>query len=112
MATPITVSPQFKADFEFFCERAGLNNYERGVWRDAVRADFATVAPWITETVSVYRFCDETWPRLPTALPTARLCEGYLASLGWFAEDQTIFHRWSIINIIKLCINVKKIISM
>ena len=100
MAAPITVSAQFKADFQFYCERAGLDHREQNTFKDAIRADFATVGAWVSETAEVYRFCDAKWPH---GMPTARLCEGYLASLRWWPADPSIFARWGIVRLVRLC---------
>lgn len=102
MATAIVVSPQFKIDFEFYCSRAGFSAREKSDWRDAIREDFQTVGAFVTEAAAVYRFCDETWPH--GARPD--LCEGYLASLGWFPKDDNLFMRLGIMQQVKLCMDV------
>jgi hypothetical protein len=107
MAAPIRVTGAFVNDFNEYCERAGLTGPERERLRQDVRADFATVGGFISETVSVYRFCDETWGYLPTP----RLCEGYLASKGWYPEDPTIFQRCGILLLAKLCAQAAGVIS-
>lgn len=95
----ITVPATFMADWNYFCDRAGLDRFEQGALREDVRRDFATVGGWVVETAAVYRFCDATWGRLPTP----ELCRGYLASLRWFAEDETIFVRCGVLVLAKLC---------
>lgn len=100
MAAPIVVSPQFKADFEFYCWRAGLDHREQQSFKDAIRADFEIVGAWVSETAEVYRFCDAKWPH---GMPTSSQCEGYLAQLGWFPADPSIFSRWGIMRLVRLC---------
>lgn len=99
MAAPIVVTGAFANDFAFYCQRAGIVGAEQQRLRDAVRADFATMGAWVTETVAVYRFCDEVWGYLPSA----ELCQGYLASKGWWPEDDTIFTRLGPLLLAKLC---------
>jgi hypothetical protein len=99
MPAPIKVTGAFVNDFNFYCDRAGIIGPERERLRQDVRADFATVGGFISETVAVYRFCDKTWGYLPSPA----YCEGYLASKGWFPADPTIFQRWGILLLAKLC---------
>lgn len=99
MAAPITVTGKFVNDFAFYCERAGIVGREQQQLREAVRRDFATVGAWVEEMAAVYRFMDETWGYVPPV----EFCEGYLASRGWWPADETIFKRWSILLLVRLC---------
>jgi hypothetical protein len=102
MAASITVPATFMADWQLFCERAGLDRIEQQRLREQVRADFATVGAWVAETAAVYRFCDATWGYMPTA----ELCEGYLWSKRWWPADPTIFKRYGILLLARLCAQV------
>ena len=106
MAAPITVTGKFVNEFNEYCQRLGLTGPERERLRQDVRRDFAAVGGFISETVAVYRFCDETWGYLPTP----RLCEGYLASKGWWPADPTIFQRCGVLLLAKLCAQVAGVI--
>lgn len=102
MAAPITVPATFKAEFDEFCRRLEMTTVEIANMRQDIRADFATVGAWVTETVMVYRFCDATWG----TLPTPDLCEGYLASKGWWPADPLMFKKMGIMLLAKLCAQV------
>lgn len=99
MAAPIKVGHAFVADFNFLCQRLEIVGPEETRLREDVRRDFDTVGAWVSETAAVYRFCDEVWG----ALPTAELCQGYLKSKGWWPADETIFTRYGIMLLAKLC---------
>ena len=98
----ITVPASFVHDFNYYCDRAGLNNAERGDLRMAIREDFETVGKHVSEMAATYRFCDEVWGYVPSA----EICKGYLASLRWWAEDETIFTRWGPLLLARLCAEV------
>jgi hypothetical protein len=106
VAAPITVPGAFVRDFNEYCERTGLTGPERERLRQEVRRDFATAGGFISETVAVYRFCDEVWGYLPSPA----YCEGYLAARGWFPADPTIFQRMGVLLLAKLCAQVAGVI--
>lgn len=99
MAAPIVVTGKFVNDFNFYCERAGIVGPELQRLREAVRRDFETVGAWVTEMAAVYRFMDETWGYVPPV----QFCKGYLASKGCWPADETIFERWGILLLVRLC---------
>lgn len=100
MAAPIQVPAGFKADFNYYCERAGIVGREEALLRNAVRADFDTVGPWVQECAALYRFVDATWGGV---MPTPELCIGYLASKGLFYDDEAPFKRLGILLQVKMC---------
>jgi hypothetical protein len=102
MAGAIAVSQAFMADWQLFCERAGLDRREQAELRQAVREDFATVGAHISETAEVYRFCDDVWGYVPDA----RLARGYCASKGWYAADENIWMRFGPLLLAKICAQV------
>lgn len=99
MAAPITVTGKFANDFAFYCARAGIVGREQQQLREAVRRDFDAVGAWVTEMAAVYRFVDKTWGYMPSP----ELCEGYLAHLGIWPDDPTIFKRYGILVLAKMC---------
>lgn len=99
MAAPITVTGKFANDFDFYCQRAVIHGAEQQRLREAVRRDFGPMSVWVTEMAAVYRFIDSTWGYMPTP----ELCEGYLASKLWWPADPTIFKRWGILLLARLC---------
>lgn len=104
MAAAITVTAEFAADFKYLLARAGYDRQEEMSLRDQVRSDFENVGKWVTETVRLYQFADETWMRLPRP----EWCEGYLLSMGWAPMDPTIFQRLGILAQVKLCYQVRE----
>lgn len=102
MSGTITVPAAFAEDFTFFCQRAGLDNMEKNRLRDQVRADFAGLGAHITETVAVYRFCDNLWG----GLPSAAIARGFCAVFKWYPEDDTMFERIGPLLLGKLCAQV------
>lgn len=84
----IPVPPGFLADFDLYCERSRMNRWEADDFRHVVRANYDAWAPVIRRAAAVYRFVDETWgPTLGKGrMPTAALCEGYMASHGYFMD--------------------------
>lgn len=102
MAASITVPASFIGEFEYLCGKMRIDRMEQQRLREQVRADFATVGAWVTETAAVYRFCDATWGYLPTP----ELCEGYLWSKRWWAADPTIFQRYGVLLLARLCAQV------
>lgn len=98
----ITVPVTFAADFEYLCTCMGLDRLEQQHLREQVRADFATVGAWVTETAAVYNFCFTTWGYVPSA----ELAEGYLASKRWWPADPTIFKRLGPMLLARLCAQV------
>jgi len=100
MAAPIQVPAGFKAEFAYYCARAGIVGREEAVLRNAVRADFDTVGRWVQESAALYRFVDATWGGY---MPTPELCLGYLASKGQFYEDEALFKRLGILLQVKMC---------
>lgn len=108
MAASITVPVSFPGDFAFYCERAGLDRQEQQRLREQVRADFASVGAWVAECAAVYRFCDATWGYMPTP----ELCEGYLSYKRWWPADPTIFKRYGILLLARLCAQVAGVLPM
>lgn len=106
MVAPITVTGAFVNSFNFYCDRAGIVGPDLQRLRDAVRADFETVGTWVMEMAEVYRFIDRTWGYMPTPA----LCQGYLATLRWWAEDESIFQRCGILLLVRLCAQVAGVI--
>jgi hypothetical protein len=99
MAAPIAVTGKFVNDFSFYCARAGIFGREQQQLKDAVRRDFDGVGGWVTEMAAVYRFMDETWGYVP---PVAYV-KGFLASRGWWPDDETVFERWGILLLVREC---------
>lgn len=99
MAAPIQVPAGFKADFNYYCERAGIVGREQAMLRNEVRADFDTVGRWVQECAKVYRFADSRWG----GLPSSEQCQNFLASRGMFYEDETLFERLGIFLQVKMC---------
>lgn len=95
----ITVPAAFQADFTEYCARLDITGPEQMQLRNDVRGDFAGLGTWITEMVQVYKFCDKVWGKLPTA----ELCQGYLAKLNWYPEDDVIFRSLGILLQARLC---------
>lgn len=108
MAAPITVPGGFVADFDVYCMRSRLTDWEKGKLRDQVRADFTSWGPVITRTVQIYRFVDEHWGRYVryADLPPVRYAEGFLASHGWFPADPEMFERCGPMLIFGVCLDV------
>lgn len=109
MPAPIQVPAGFREEFDYLCTRIGTTGQEREWMREQVRQDFDTFGVWVQETAAVYRFIDETWFG---RMPTPDLCKGYLASLGWFAEDETIFQRLGIVLQVRLCMRVAGLLPL
>ena len=97
---PITVPPSFTVDFKYYCSKAGLDRYEQDELRNRIRMDFAGAGGWVTEMAEVYRFCEKNWL---DRMPTPDQCRGYLESLRWWPEDETIFRRLGILLLAQLC---------
>lgn len=108
MARKIRIPLGFREDFDFYCDRAGLDAAEREEMRDAVRADFKNVGGWIVEAAAVYRFCDRLWGGEPT-LDQVR---EYVRSVGWSPADPTIFDRFGIMLLARVCASVAGVIPM
>lgn len=107
MAT-ITVSAAFVADFKYLCEHDGLTRFEEQALRESIRADFETMGPWVTETVRLYRFMHETWLRLPRP----EWCRGYMASRGFFPADDSVFQRFGIMLLVRMCAEIAGVIPL
>jgi len=84
----IRVPPEFVADFDLYCERAGMDRWDADDFRVVVREDYEAWAPVIRRQAAVWRFVDETWgPCIGKGrLPPMRLIEGYMASRGYFPD--------------------------
>ena len=107
MAAPINVPSGFKADWNLVCDHYGYSGREMSMLRNAVRENFDTVGAWVQATAKVLRFCQETWG----SMPTPDLCRGFLASKGQFPADDTIFKRWGIVLLARLCADAAGVFS-
>lgn len=108
MAATITVPADFPGQFLYLCGKMGLDRIEQQRLREQVRADFAAVGAWVAETAAVYRFCDETWGYVPSA----ELCQGYLASKRWWPADEMIFKTMGPMLLARLCAQVAGVIEV
>lgn len=108
MNSPITVPAGFVADYDLYCDRSRMTDWEKGKLRDQVRADFAAWGPVIQRTAAIYRFVDERWAPFMryTDFPPARYAEGFLAGLGWFPADPEMFERCGPMLIFGICMDV------
>jgi hypothetical protein len=108
MTAAITVPAGFRDDFELYCARSRMTEWEKEGVRDKVRADFAAWGPVITRTAAIYRFIDERWRATLhyVDFPPVRYAEGFLASHGWFPEDPEMFTKCGQLLIFGLCMDV------
>lgn len=108
MVAPINVPAGFKDDFELYCTRLGLTEWEKGKLRDQVRADFGCWGPVIQRTAAIYRFVDERWRATLNYVdfPPVRYAEGFLASHGWFPADPEMFTKCGPMLIFGVCLDV------
>jgi hypothetical protein len=108
MVAPINVPAGFVQDFDLYCDRSRLTDWEKGKLRDQVRADFEAWGPVIQRTAAIYRFVDETWGGILRYVdfPPARYAEGFLAGLGWFPADPEMFERCGPMLIFGVCLDV------
>lgn len=108
MAATINVPAGFVQDFDQYCARSHLTEWEKGKFRDQVRADFAAWGPVIQRTARIYRFVDKTWLGLLRYedFPPVRYAEGFLAGLGWFPADPEMFTKAGPMLIFGLCLDV------
>ncbi|SAK98494.1 hypothetical protein AWB80_07535 [Caballeronia pedi] len=105
---PIRVPPGFLQDFDLYCARSGVTEWEKGKLRDQVRADFAAWGPVIQRTAAIYRFIDDRWRSTLRYrdFPPVRYAEGLLASMGWFPADPDLFMKCGPMIIFGLCMDV------
>jgi hypothetical protein len=108
MVAPITVPAGFVQDFDLYCARSHMTDFDKGKLREQVRADFAGWGPVIMRTAAVYRFIDERWRATLhyVDFPPVRYAEGFLASHGWFPEDPDMFTKCGQLLIFGLCMDV------
>lgn len=99
MAAPISVPRGFKADFAFYCERAGIVGHEQMDLRNAVREDFDGVGGMVQRMAAAYRFADATWG----GLPTPEQCEVFMVKRGLYPVDETVFRRCGILLLVDMC---------
>ncbi|HEX7906728.1 MAG TPA: hypothetical protein VF534_01365 [Paraburkholderia sp.] len=108
MAAQISVPAGFVQDFDLYCERSQMAEFEKGKLRDQVRADFAAWGPVIQRAARIYRFVDEQWSGSLRYedFPPVRYAEGFLAGLGWFPADPEMFSKAGPMLIFGLCLDV------
>lgn len=99
MADPIRVPAGFKADFDFYCQRAGLDGPEQMYLRNAVRADFAEAGAMVQRMAALYRFADAAWG----GLPSPEQCEVFMVKRGLYPVDETAFRRCGILLLVDMC---------
>ena len=98
----ITVPASFIADFNLVMSRSDITGPDADAMRKAIRADFERSSKWVTDTANVYRFIDKTWG----FMPSPDLCRGYLASLGHYPDDDTVFDRLGIMLLAQECMRL------
>jgi hypothetical protein len=108
----IAVPPGFLADFDLYCERSGMDRWAADDFKHRVREDYDGWAPVITRAAAVYRFTDATWgPTLGKGrMPSVRLCEGYMASLGYF-PDPSFFRNDALGILLEKCAELAGVIE-